>query len=237
MKKLFVGLLGLIFCMPGYAASVVASVNGAPITDADVTARVSLMNKQGQTSTDNRRIALQNIIDDSVKIAYAQNFGAVPDDETVDTELKKMNLGEMSATERAMAESALRAEIAWQIVVARDIPADVAAKLTKPKSCDDAMQMARDLGGAPQKFTAVQYELAADIRDRVVGLAKLTWSPVVDRSVLLVCDTRRTDEYGKLDDAIEQNAKFKQAMFIADQQLKQLRRKAVVVINDDRYEL
>lgn len=273
MKKLFVGLLGLIFCMPGYAASVVASVNGAPITDADVTARVSLMNKQGQTSTDNRRIALQNIIDDSVKIAYAQNFGAVPDDETVDTELKKMNLGEMSATERAMAESALRAEIAWQIVVARtvlptveitdsdianmrneiareqglpiemtivrlvDIPADVAAKLTKPKSCDDAMQMARNLGGAPQKFTAVQYELAADIRDRVVGLAKLTWSPVVDRSVLLVCDTRRTDEYGKLDDAIEQNAKFKQAMFIADQQLKQLRRKAVVVINDDRYEL
>lgn len=273
MKKLFVGLLGLIFCMPGYAASVVASVNGAPITDADVTARVSLMNKQGQTSTDNRRIALQNIIDDSVKIAYAQNFGAVPDDETVDAELKKMNLGEMSATERAMAESALRAEIAWQIVVARtilptveitdsdianmrneiareqglpiemtivrlvDIPADVAAKLTKPKSCDDAMQMARDLGGAPQKFTAVQYELAADIRDRVVGLAKLTWSPVVDRSVLLVCDTRRTDEYGKLDDTIEQNAKFKQAMFIADQQLKQLRRKAVVVINDDRYEL
>jgi hypothetical protein len=273
MKKLLVGLLGIIFCMPGYAASVVASVNGAPITDADVTARVSLMNKQGQTSTDNRRIALQNIIDDSVKIAYAQNFGAVPDDETVDTELKKMNLGEMSATERAMAESALRAEIAWQIVVARtvlptveitdsdianmrneiareqglpiemtivrlvDIPADVAAKLTKPKSCDDAMQMARDLGGAPQKFTAVQYELAADIRDRVVGLAKLTWSPAVDRSVLLVCDTRRTDEYGKLDDAIEQNAKFKQAMFIADQQLKQLRRKAVVVINDDRYEL
>ena len=248
MKKLFVGLLGLIFCMPGYAASVVASVNGAPITDADVTARVSLMNKQGQTSTDNRRIALQNIIDDSVKIAYAQNFGAVPDDETVDAELKKMNLGEMSATERAMAESALRAEIAWQIVVARtilptveitdsdianmrneiareqglpiemtivrlvDIPADVAAKLTKPKSCDDAMQMARNLGGAPQKFTAVQYELAADIRDRVVELAKLTWSPVVDRSVLLVCDTRRTDEYGKLDDTIEQNAKFKQAM-------------------------
>ena len=90
MKKLLVGLLGIIFCMPGYAASVVASVNGAPITDADVTARVSLMNKQGQTSTDNRRIALQNIIDDSVKIAYAQNFGAVPDDETVDTELKKI---------------------------------------------------------------------------------------------------------------------------------------------------
>lgn len=273
MKKLIAAILFAVCAMPANAASVVASVNGTPITDADVTARVALMNKQGKSSTDNRRVALQNIIDDSVKLAYAQNFNAVPDDDTVTAELKKMNLGELSATERAMALSALRAEIAWQIIVARtilptvdvtaadiaaeraaiareqglpiemtiirlvDIPADVAAKLTRPASCDDAMQMARDLGGAPQKFTAMQYELAADIRDRVATLAPLTWSPVVDRSVLLVCSTKKTDEYGKLDDMIEQNATFKQAMFIADQQLKQLRRKAVVVINDDRYKL
>ena len=256
-----------------HGASVVASVNGEPITDADITARVTLMNKQGKTSTDNRRQALQNIIDDNVKLAYASNFNAVPDDQVVDEELKKMKLGDLSATERAMAKSALRAEIAWQIIVARtilptvditdadiaaernaiardqglpiemtivrliDIPADVAAKLTKPTSCDDAMQMARNLGGVPQKFTALQYELASDIRARVANLPKLTWSPVVDRSVLLVCDTKKTDEYGKLDDIIEQNASFKQAMFIADQQLKQLRRKAVIVINDDRYKL
>ena len=273
MKKLFAVILSCILSAPAIAASVVATVNGTPVTDADVTARVTLMNKQGQTSTDNRRVALQNIIDDSVKLAYAQNFGVNPDDETVDAELKKMNLGDLSATEREMARTAMRAEIAWQIIVARtilptvdvtdadianekdeiaraqglpiemtiirlvDIPADVAAKLTKPTSCDDAMQMARDLGGAPQKFTAIQYELATDIRNRVVNLPKLTWSPVVDRSVLLVCDTKKTEEYGKLDDVIEQNALFKQSMFIADQQLKQLRRKAVVVINDDRYEL
>ena len=274
MKKF--GFIVMCLCVlsgAAHGASVVASVNGEPITDADITARVTLMNKQGKTSTDNRRQALQNIIDDNVKLAYASNFNAVPDDQVVDEELKKMKLGDLSATERAMAKSALRAEIAWQIIVARtilptvdvtdadiaaernaiardqglpiemtivrliDIPADVAAKLTKPTSCDDAMQMARNLGGAPQKFTALQYELAKDIRARVVGLPKLTWSPVVDRSVLLVCGTKKTDEYGKLDDIIEQNASFKQAMFIADQQLKQLRRKAVVVINDDRYKL
>ena len=274
MKKF--GFIVMCLCVlsgAAHGASVVASVNGEPITDADITARVTLMNKQGKTSTDNRRQALQNIIDDNVKLAYASNFNAVPDDQVVDEELKKMKLGDLSATERAMAKSALRAEIAWQIIVARtilptvdvtdadiaaerdaiareqglpiemtivrliDIPADVAAKLTKPTSCDDAMQMARNLGGAPQKFTALQYELASDIRARVVGLPKLTWSPVVDRSVLLVCGTKKTDEYGKLDDIIEQNASFKQAMFIADQQLKQLRRKAVVVINDDRYKL
>lgn len=273
IKHFAVAMLSLFFVGAANAAAVVASVNGVPVTDADVTARVSLMNKQGKTSTDNRRVALQNIIDDSVKLAYAQNFNAVPDDDTVEKELNKMNLGELSATERAMALSAMRAEIAWQIVVARtilptveitatdvaneraeiaraqglpiemtiirltDIPADVATKLTRPSSCDDAMQMARDLGGVPQKFTALQYELAADIRERVATLPVMTWSPVVDKSVLLICESKKTDEYGKLDDMIEQNAQFKQAMFIADQQLKQLRRKAVVVINDDRYKL
>lgn len=273
IKHFAVAMLSLFFVGVANAAAVVASVNGVPVTDADVTARVSLMNKQGKTSTDNRRVALQNIIDDSVKLAYAQNFNAVPDDDTVEKELNKMNLGELSATERAMALSAMRAEIAWQIVVARtilptveitatdvaneraeiaraqglpiemtiirltDIPADVATKLTRPSSCDNAMQMARDLGGVPQKFTALQYELAADIRERVATLPVMTWSPVVDKSVLLICESKKTDEYGKLDDMIEQNAQFKQAMFIADQQLKQLRRKAVVVINDDRYKL
>lgn len=272
LKNLYMAVL-LIAAAPAYAASVVASVGGVPITDTDITARVKLMARQGNTATDNRRIALQNIIDDNVKLSYAQNFNAVPSDEDVKKELKRMNLGDLSASERAMAMNAARADIAWQIVVARtvlptisasaediaaeraslarehglpiemtivrlvDIPEDVAKKLTKPKNCDDAMEIASKLGGAPQKFTAAQYELSADIRERVATLPKLTWSPRADNSVLLVCDTKKTKEYGDLDKIIKQNAMFKQAMFIADQQLKQLRRKAVIVINDDRYKL
>jgi hypothetical protein len=252
---------------------VVASVNGTPITDADITARTKLMARQGNTSTDNRRVALQNIIDDSVKINYASNFGIKPNDNDVVDELKRIGMADLSGLEREMALSAIRANIAWQIVVARtivptvdvtkedvenmkndlareqglpiemtivrliDIPNDVAEKLSKPKNCDDAVKIAEDLGGAPQKFTAVQYELSTDIRERVVGLQNLTWSPVKDGSVLLVCNTKKTSEYGKLDDMIKQNAMYKQALFIADQQLKQLRRKAIVVINDDRYKL
>ena len=127
--------------------------------------------------------------------------------------------------------------IEMTIVRLVDVPADIASKLTKPKSCDDAVRMAEDLGGVPQKFTAAQYELSSDIRQRVVGLPNLTWSPRIDDTVLLVCGTKKTAEYGKLDEFIKQNATYKQAMFIADQQLKQLRRKAVVVINDDRYKL
>ena len=59
----------------------------------------------------------------------------------------------------------------------------------------------------------------------------------MDDSVLLVCSTRKTSEYKNLDDIIRQNATYKHAMMLANQQLKQLRRKAVIVINDDRYKL
>lgn len=274
MKKL--KLFVLLFCMfatNAYSASVVATISGHPITDTDVTARVKLMTLQGKSSTDNRRVALQHIIDDYIKLEYAKNFDAVPEDKIVKAEVDKMKLPDLSTTEREMAINAMRAEIAWQIVVARtvlptitvsdddvkserdalardhglpiemtivrlvDIPQDVAKKLTKPKSCDDAVDMAEKLGGAPQKFTALQYELSADIRARVANLPKLTWSGVQDGSVLLVCSTKKTAEYGKTDEIIKQNTMYKQALFMADQQLKQLRRKAVIVINDDRYKL
>jgi len=273
MKKIKFAILFMMFLAPSFGATVVASVGGKPITDTDITARTKLMARQGKTSTDNRRVALQNIIDDYVKLEYASNFGVKPDDKDVEKELKRMKLTDLTASEREMAKNAIGAEIVWQIVVARtilptvdvskddvqqmkndlardqglpiemtivrltDIPADVAAKLTKPKSCDAAIKMAEDLGGIPQKFTVAQYELTTDLRERVVGLPLLTWSPRVDDSVVLVCDTKKTKEYGKLDDIIKQNAMYKQAMFLADQQLKQLRRKAVVVINDDRYKL
>lgn len=272
MKKMLM-FLSMLVTLPAHAASVVATVNGKPITDTDITSRTTLMAKQGKTSSDNRRVALNAIIDDAVKLAHASNFGVAPSDEDVEKELKKMKLGDLTAAERDMAHSALKSEIAWQVLIARtimpdidvseedikaerkslasehglpiemtivrlvNIPSDVAQKLSKPKSCDDAIKIAEDLGGAPQKFTALQYELAADVRERVVDLPKLTWSPRVDGNVLLVCSEKKTKEYGDLDNIIKQNAEFKAAMFQADQQLKQLRRKAVIVINDNRYKL
>lgn len=255
------------------AASVIATVNGNPVTDADITARVKLMNMQGQTSTNNRVRALANIIDDYVKVAHAEKFRSTPDDSDVNKELKSMeqHFGGFDSTTRAMAKSAIKSQIAWQIIIGRtimptikvsdeevlaekrdlererglpiemtfirlvNIPSDVAKNLKKPKSCDDAMKIAEDLGGAPQKITAVQYELSADIRNRLVGLPTMSWSPRVDDSVLLLCSTKKTAEYKNLDDIIKQNAVFKRASFKADQQLKQLRRKAVVIINDAAY--
>ncbi len=272
MKKILI-LLSMIVALPAYGASVVATVNGKAITDTDITSRTTLMAKQGTTSSDNRRVALNAIIDDAVKLAHASNFGVTPTDDDIDKELKKMNLGDLTAAERDMARSALKSEIAWQVLISHtivpkievtkdeieaekqslasehglpiemtivrlvNIPEEIAKKLTKPKSCDDAIKIAEDLGGAPQKFTAMQYELASDVRERVADLKKLTWSSRVDGNVLLVCDAKKTKEYGDLDNIIKQNAIYKSAIFQADQQLKQLRRKAVIVINDDRYKL
>ncbi len=272
MKKYFIALLCL-FCLPAYATTVVATINGKTVTDADITARTKLMAYQGNISTDNRRVALQNIIDDTVKLNYAANFGINPSDKDVDKELSRMGLPALSENEKAIARDAVRANIAWQIIVAKtvlpmvdissadieaekaelarerglpidmtlvrliDIPQEIIDKLEKPKSCDDAIKMAENFGGSPQKFTAKQYELAPDIRDVLVGLPTLTWSKPVNSDVFLICSTKTSKEYGNLNKIIKQNAEYKQAMFMAEQQLKQLRRKAVVVIKDERYKL
>jgi hypothetical protein len=280
MKNIFiVASILFAFCAAdASAASVVAMVNGNPITDSDITARVALMALQGQNYTDNRRRALSNIIDDYVKLKYAEGFKISPTDSDIKKEISEMskrglNLSAMSETTREMMKSAIRANIAWQIIIARTIvptisvtkeeiasetadlerakglpiditfirltgiPTDATAKLTSPNNCDDAMKIAEALGGVPQKITAPQYELTPEIRERLSGLPLLKLSPRSDNSVLLICSKKKTKEYAKLDNMLEQNAIYKKAMFMGDNQLKQLRRKAVVVINDDNYKL
>ena len=182
-----------------------------------------------------------------------------------------LSLSALSATDLEMAKYAVRANIAWQIIIARtivptisiskeeiaaeiadlereqglpieitlvrlvNVPDSAARNLATPKNCDDAVRIAENLGGVPQKLTAPQYELSKDIRTRIAGLPELKWSSRVDGSILLVCNKKKMKEYAQLDTMIEQNAIWKKAMFQGDQQLKQLRRKAVIVIMDDRY--
>jgi hypothetical protein len=63
----------------------------------------------------------------------------------------------------------------------------------------------------------------------LAGLADLTWSPLIDKKTVLICDKKKTDEWKNLDDVIRQNAIYKRALFQADQLLKQLRRKATII--------
>ena len=122
MKKIF-NIFTLLFLGMGAsnAATVVGTVNGNPITDTDITARTELMAKQGNISTNNRKHAFQNIIDDYIKLDYAEKFNVKPTDKDADAELKRMNLGDISPTARSMARLAMRSNIAWQVIVARTI--------------------------------------------------------------------------------------------------------------------
>ncbi|MCQ2562030.1 MAG: hypothetical protein MJ158_00175 [Alphaproteobacteria bacterium] len=254
-------------------ATVIANVNNNPITDDDIKARVTLMTKQGTNSATNMQQAFKNIVDDYVKLNYAANFNIKPTDEDAEKELGNLNLGDLDANTKSMAIFAIKADMAWQVIIGQtiiptinvtkadinaekvslakehglpmelklirlvDIPENIASKLTKPSSCDDALNMAKNLGGDPQSFTALQYELSADIRERVADLPILTWSKRKDNSVLLICEAKKTSEYKNLDDIIKQNAMYKQDSNIAEKQLKQLRRKAIIIINDNRYSL
>ncbi|MBR5904704.1 MAG: hypothetical protein IKZ49_04195 [Alphaproteobacteria bacterium] len=274
MNKIYSAIIG-IFCICSYAnaSSVIATINGTPITDTDVNARIELMAKQGNTSLTNRKQAFQNIVNDYVKLNYAANFNVKPTDKDADKELAHMNLGSLSETTKNMARLAVRSDIAWGVITARtiiptikiseneikeeridlirerglpiettiirltDIPNDIAKKLKAPKNCDNAEQIAEEFGGFPQKITAMQYELSPEIRERIADLPLMTWSQVENGSVVLVCKEKKTKEYANLDEIIKQNATYKKAAMTADQQLKQLRRKAVIIINDDRYKL
>lgn len=118
-----------------------------------------------------------------------------------------------------------------------DVPMEISQKLTTPKDCNTAEKMVEDLGGYPQKITAMHYELAPEMREKLNGLQKLTWSKNENGTIVLICSEKQGKEYKELDKMIRQNVEFKKAESVADQQLKQLRRKAVIIINDDRYKL
>ncbi len=270
MKKICLILIGILsFISAANSATVVATVNGNPITDIDITSRVELMNKQGKISSVNRKLALQNIIDDYIKINHAAMFNVKPTDKDADKELKHMNMGNLSESVRSMARLAIRADISWGVITARtivptikiddsdimaektdliierglpleltmlrltDVPSDI--KLSKPKNCDDAIKIVENAGGYPQKITAMQYELSDEIRSEIADLPILTWSKPQNGTVFLICKETKTKEYQNLDEIIKQNAVYKKASVVADQQLKQLRRKAVIIINDERY--
>lgn len=270
MKKICLLFISIIsFIGTANSATVIATVNGNPITDIDITSRVELMNKQGKISSINRKLALQNIIDDYIKINHAAMFNVKPTDKDADKELKRMNFDDLSASVRSMARLAVRSDIAWGVITARtivptikvddsdikaektdliierglpieltllrltDVPSDI--KLSKPKNCDDAVKIVENAGGYPQQITAMQYELSEEIRSQIADLPILTWSKPQNRTVFLVCKETKTKEYQNLDEIIKQNAVYKKASVVADQQLKQLRRKAVIIINDERY--
>jgi peptidyl-prolyl cis-trans isomerase SurA len=113
---------------PAAAQDVIATVNRVPITNFDVSQRIRLAALTERRRLDNRS-ALQELIDDQVKLAEARRIGYRVTDEGVDQEFNRMaRAGGQSATQfsdalrRAGIEPSalrdkLRANAAWQVLL------------------------------------------------------------------------------------------------------------------------
>lgn len=258
IKKIFIFAAAFANCQLSIincasAVKVVANVNGNPITDIDITDRTKIM----QAALNNRDNAKDAIIDDYIKLEYARQFKIEPTEKEVTDAIKEhrdnpqmkffmrakiawqmaimrtivptISVGEKEINqELSDLERSQGLPMNMTFLRLIDIPTDVYKKLDRPKSCADAESMVKKLGGEPQKVTALEYELSTEIRGQLAGLEALTWSPLADKKTYLICDKKKTAEWGQLDDVIKQNAVYKRALFQADQLLKQLRRKATI---------
>jgi peptidyl-prolyl cis-trans isomerase SurA len=114
--------------LPARAESqgVLVTVNDRPITSFDVQQRIQLnaILGRGQGSVaEQRKRALQNLIDDQVKLAEAKKLGATPDDKMINAQIDKMAKGSKTDAKGLAAQlkskgssiSALRTLITAQI--------------------------------------------------------------------------------------------------------------------------
>jgi peptidyl-prolyl cis-trans isomerase SurA len=75
---------------------VVVTVNDTPITSFDVEQRTRLnaiLGRSQGNAADQRKRALQNLVDDEVKLAEAKKYNAIPDDKMVNAQIEKMAKG------------------------------------------------------------------------------------------------------------------------------------------------
>ncbi|MDR2770322.1 MAG: hypothetical protein LBB08_02625 [Rickettsiales bacterium] len=250
--RIFVILLLGLYSGPCLAVSVVGSAFGIPITDADVSERRGIMpDLRGD------EIAKAAIMDDYIKLEYARQLNIEPSEKDAAAVIKEhKNSRQMVLAVRAA--MAWQAVIARSIIPAisvsdeeirseaaglekdKDPPVEITfiklfgiseyarGKLAKPADCKEASGMARGIGAEPLEITALESELAPDIRARLAGLGNLAWSPAEDGSAFLICARKRAGKPGRTADEMKQGAIYKKAAFQADQLLKRLRRKAVI---------
>ena len=111
---------------------VLVTVNDIPITSFDVQQRLALnvILGHGQGSIeDQRKRALQNLIDDQVKLAEAKKLGATPDNKMVDAQIDKMAKG--SNTDTKGLGVMLKSKGASMSALRTDTPSSVRRRFSK----------------------------------------------------------------------------------------------------------
>lgn len=128
--------LALGFALMAFAVqaqTVRVTVNGAPITDAEINARAQLLRIEGQGSSNSARTALatDQLIDDQLKLAEAQRIGVTVSQEQVDSAFANIasnmrsstsnltNLLTQNGVNPETLRNRLEAAIGWQQVVSQ----------------------------------------------------------------------------------------------------------------------
>ncbi len=139
---------------PAHAQSesqgVIATVNDQPITAFDISQRLKLMEILGQGSTggNSRKAALNNLIDEVIKISEAKKYSVAATDLQIDKQLDRMAQGLKTNTaglkqkleKQGVAVSSLRQFIAAQIGFNRILTGKYAVKAeVKPAEIDAKM--------------------------------------------------------------------------------------------------
>jgi peptidyl-prolyl cis-trans isomerase SurA len=132
MKRLLLAIcllapfgLGILPAVGAEGQSVVVTVNDLPITDFDIEQRLKLWNAIGREvrGGDTRKVALQSLIDDMIKVAEAKKYKADATADMVDKQIERMAKGSGTDTQglgaklksKGVSMSALRNMVTAQI--------------------------------------------------------------------------------------------------------------------------
>ncbi len=132
VRQLLLAVLALAFAglatVPAHSQNVIATVNGLPITDFDVAQRMRIVQLVEGRRID-RRAAIEELVDDKVKLIQARRAGYRVTEEGVEVEyarIAKSGGRDIAAFDAALRQSGIepsnlrdriRADLAWQVLL------------------------------------------------------------------------------------------------------------------------
>ncbi|MDR0448892.1 MAG: hypothetical protein LBG89_00310 [Rickettsiales bacterium] len=264
MKKILIALVIVIpgltgdLIRPASAAKIVATMNNIPITDADINSRVSLMRLQNYPEKDISVRALQNIIEDLAKLDYANSLpGKIAPTKTEIEENIKGLEKQMGKNEGYFKLAAPNAEdqlnlasaanLAWQKTLFQRFAPQVSVSegdiereletlsLTHGLPVKITLVMDGDCKNSSSKITAYEHDLEPAVRQAIANLPEKKWSEEGGQKFMVCKREKDAKEFEQAKNYAENQAIWKRAMFDADQELKSMRRRAVVIILDKKY--
>lgn len=201
--------------------------------------------------------ALANIMDDLAKLKLTEEWKITPSKPEIQEHIAELekHMGKDKGFFKTSAPNsedqlnlASAASLAWQRAVGQMFMPNVSASAAETKRELENLSLLQGLPikltlirtGAcldkdnSTKITALEYDLEPAIRQAVYNLPENKWSAETNGDRFMICSRSKTKEYARAEKFAEQQAQWKRALFDADQRLKDAKRRAIVIIMDDK---